>query len=353
MTRARIHEAAHTLGYMPGVEKRGRPRTKGAYLIDLVMGRFHDPWTNEITTGARTAAARHGFDLVLTVERDDPDDDWPQRIRSRSSVGVVLGLIYPTSDQMSVLESARIPVVLLEPLTDVRPGLTSVGATDWQGGFDAAAHLLSCGLRSLVIVTDEPRFRFGRERVRGFTDAVERIDPTVDVVVLSYPWAERRAEPWLVQHLFRRHDTPIGVFALTHYIATSIYRAAHLAQKSIPTDACVVGFDDPPEARFAAPPLTTTHQPLREMATVAVDLVVEAAHGAGLPGSRIELPTSLIVRGSTAFRSGRTGDEPVGAGEDGEYRTPRSADPEPVSGDDRGRGVATSRSTARGARTEG
>ena len=85
-TRARILAAARQLGHTPG-ESRGRPRSRPAQLIDLVLGHFHDPYTDEVTAGARTAAASLGYDLVLTAERDVPDDDWPMRIRSRGSAG--------------------------------------------------------------------------------------------------------------------------------------------------------------------------------------------------------------------------------------------------------------------------
>jgi LacI family transcriptional regulator len=299
VTRARIHEAAHSLGYQHGVERRGRPRSRGTFLIDLVMGRFHDPWTDEITAGARTTAAQHGYDLVLTVERDTPDDDWPQRIRARSSAGVVLGLIRPTQEQLAILEGAKIPIVLLEPPTDVRAGLTSVGSTDWQGGYDAAAHLISCGLRDLVVIADQPHYRFGRERIRGFQEAVERLAPEAGLQILSHSWADSMAEPWMLRNLFQGRTSPVGVFALTHYIAHSVYEAASLAHLSIPDDVCVVGFDDTTEARFASPPLTTMHQPLKKMSATAVDLIAKAAQGAALPGVRIELPTSLILRKST------------------------------------------------------
>jgi DNA-binding LacI/PurR family transcriptional regulator len=263
------------------------------------MGQFHDPWTDEITAGARTAAAEQGYDLVLTVERDVPDDDWPSRIRARNSAGVVLGLIRPTSQQLATLEGAKIPVVLLEPPTDVRPGLTSVGATDWQGGYDAAAHLLSCGLDDLVVIADQPHYRFGRERINGFRSAVEALAPSANLQVLTHSWSDSMAETWLTRGLFRDRTSPIGVFALTHYIARSVYEAAESAHLAIPDDVSVVGFDDTIESRYVSPPLTTMHQPLRQMSTVAVDLLVRAAEGAGLPARRIELPTSLIARGST------------------------------------------------------
>src|SRR5690606_39530886 len=54
----------------------------------------------------RTTASELGYDLVLTAERDDPADDWPERIRSRGSAGVIIGLIVPTSTQIAAMRRA-------------------------------------------------------------------------------------------------------------------------------------------------------------------------------------------------------------------------------------------------------
>src|SRR6187549_2847435 len=82
-TRERVVAAAHQLGYERGTEARGRPTTLDPRLIEFVLGSFDDAWTDEMTTGAREAAFRLGFDLVLTLERPDPTDDWPTRVATR------------------------------------------------------------------------------------------------------------------------------------------------------------------------------------------------------------------------------------------------------------------------------
>jgi len=49
-----------------------------------------------------------------------------------------------------------------------------------------------------------------------------------------------------------------------------------------------------------APPLTTVHQPLREMGTAAARMVLDLARGVVPELSRLELATKLVVRASTA-----------------------------------------------------
>jgi LacI family xylobiose transport system transcriptional regulator len=62
----------------------------------------------------------------------------------------------------------------------------------------------------------------------------------------------------------------------------------------------VVGFDDLPLGRWVGPQLTTVRQPLLKMGMTAAELVLCLADGRRPEQDRIELSTSLVVRGSTA-----------------------------------------------------
>jgi DNA-binding LacI/PurR family transcriptional regulator len=63
----------------------------------------------------------------------------------------------------------------------------------------------------------------------------------------------------------------------------------------------VAGFDDVPEAAAGEPPLTTVRQPYRELGREALSLLMEQIEDGRARGpARRELPTELVVRGSTA-----------------------------------------------------
>ena len=176
-TRARVLAAAQDLGHSRSGERRGRPRSGTSLLVDLVLGHFHDPYTDEVTAGAHIAASRLNYDLVLTAERQTPDDDWPMRIRSRGSAGVVLGLILPTSRQLAILQAADIPIVLMDPWSDPTVDLPSVRTTDHAGGAEAAEHLVAQGARRFIVIGGAPSYRYGRARVEGFESTIREAAP--------------------------------------------------------------------------------------------------------------------------------------------------------------------------------
>ena len=91
-----------------------------------------------------------------------------------------------------------------------------------------------------------------------------------------------------------------AVFAVTDVIAIDAMRALEDNGLTVPGDIAVVGFDDVPLAREVTPPLTTIRQPIYDIASMAMSMLVEEL----IPGNpselTIEVPTELVVRHSTA-----------------------------------------------------
>jgi DNA-binding LacI/PurR family transcriptional regulator len=68
----------------------------------------------------------------------------------------------------------------------------------------------------------------------------------------------------------------------------------------VPEDVSVIGYDDLPVAGYVDPPLTTVHQPMREVGALAADVLLDLITGLDRePGPHL-LPASLVVRKSTA-----------------------------------------------------
>jgi LacI family transcriptional regulator len=267
-------------------------------LLELVLGTFDDPWTSSIVAGIRKAAFARGYDLVLTLEREDAADDWPARVARRRPSGVILGVIKPTRLQLQELTTANIPIVLLDPMSDPHGELASVGTTDWQGGYDAGAHLAASGLKRFVFVAGVPRYRFGKAREEGFRAAIREWCREATITRVDADWGAAEVTRAFAAAI-RKTGTPVGVFASNDEMALAVYRAAERLRLAIPDDVSVVGFNDERRVAAASPPMTSVRQPLQAMTSRAVQLVGELRSGRGRPYERVELPTNLVVRQST------------------------------------------------------
>jgi DNA-binding LacI/PurR family transcriptional regulator len=89
------------------------------------------------------------------------------------------------------------------------------------------------------------------------------------------------------------------VFAANDQMALGILLALAEAERGVPEEVSVVGFDDTPESAFFSPPLTTVRQDFTEVGRRCVDQLVAAIAGETVAG-HVNVAPELVVRRSTA-----------------------------------------------------
>ena len=100
--------------------------------------------------------------------------------------------------------------------------------------------------------------------------------------------------------LLQMTSRPTAVFCSNDEMAAGACVAVHEAGLAIPGDVSVAGFDDIALARQIWPPLTTVRQPIYDIAKTATRLLVDLLAHNALPTPHHEIPTSLVIRASTA-----------------------------------------------------
>jgi len=301
-TRDRVMEAVRTVGYARAARSNVAESDAPA-MIDLVVNHVHGTWANGVLTGVESAATAANVDVVITVARED--GNWVSRLLRRPSHGAIVVLVDPAPAHFAALEAARIPVVLVTPMSEPSAPAMRVGVTNWDGGRAAAEHLLALGHRRLAVVGGDRTHLYSRARIDGFRSALEVHGAEAPEVVHG-DWDRGRAAA-AIAPVLAGPDQPTAVFACSDLMAMGVYDAAKAAGLRVPDDLSVVGFDDVPEASWGAPPLTTVRQPITEMGEVAVRMLLAAdapgeAASAELP--RVDLSTRLVVRASTARAAG-------------------------------------------------
>jgi DNA-binding LacI/PurR family transcriptional regulator len=297
-TRARVFKAMSSTRYL----NRRLPGRDTSGLIDVVIDGIGTPWALEILRGAEEAAARRGSAAVVTSTMHDTFSmtAWLARLAARRSDGVIFVLSRADHSEIEALRELHTPVVLLDPVGGTDPSLTSVGATNWTGGFAATEHLISRGHTRIGFIGGPPELECSRQRFEGYSAALRR--------------AKLSVEPELVTHgefmtpggyaagalLLDLPDRPTAIFASSDLQAAGVYEAARERDVKIPSELSVVGFDDTAICGYLSPSLTSVRQPLADMAAEAIRLIFELGDNpSSASGRRIELATSLVVRDST------------------------------------------------------
>jgi DNA-binding LacI/PurR family transcriptional regulator len=134
-------------------------------------------------------------------------------------------------------------------------------------------------------------------RERGYRDALEShgipFDPEL---VVPGEFDEEQAFAAMQQLLLDSVDFD-AVFSGDDDAAIGVYRALKMANRIIPDDVAVVGFDDVQFSRYISPALTTVRAPIEEVGREAVRQLIRLLNGEQAQ-SLVLMRTELVIRES-------------------------------------------------------
>jgi LacI family transcriptional regulator len=259
------------------------------------------PWMGDVLQGAVDVVESEGYGLLLfTCNRGDESmRQFETQVSAQSFDGLLVIEPEGTIDYIAQLHERGLPVVLIDDRGH-QPMFPSVATTNRVGGAAAAAHLIALGRRRPVVITGMYTFGCTQERLAGFADefadAGLSLDPRL-VIEGDFTFDCGRQA---VKKLLDAGDRFDAVFAHNDLSAAGAMQAIREAGLRVPDDVAVVGFDDIPLAAHTDPPLTTVRQPLRQMGEAAARMLLSHFDGATLPDQPHTIPTTLMIRGSTA-----------------------------------------------------
>jgi LacI family transcriptional regulator len=301
-TRALVQELLHEHDY---VARRGRPALSPA--IELFFHGQLNAYHTEVLQGVVEAAAEAGVAVVVSMRPRGQRGAgakrpaaWARALANAGRQAAILVTSELAAADLTALTRARMPVVVIDPLNLPSARVTSVGSTNFAGGLLATQHLLDLGHRRIAYLGGPAAAACNQARMQGYRGAMEAGGAPV-------PDEYARTGRFSYEHgvaggvaLLDLPEPPTAVFAGSDETALGVIEAARVRGLRIPGDLSVVGFDDTPVARLAAPPLTTVRQPLREMGAIAVRTALRLVAGERVDFHHVELATELVVRQSTA-----------------------------------------------------
>ncbi|MFG2133267.1 LacI family DNA-binding transcriptional regulator [Streptomyces sp. NPDC048751] len=301
-TRARVEDLLRRHGY----RKRPQTTTSRAALLDLVFNNLDSPWAVEIIRGVEEVAHAAGVGTVVSAIHGRSGDarEWMRNLRARASDGVILvtsALDPVLHEQLRIL---GVPLVVVDPTGSPDLDAPTVGAANWSGGLTATEHLLSLGHRRIGLIAGPPRLLCSRARFDGYRAALEAAGIPVDASLVVPGDFHPESGFTGCNTLLDLPEPPTALFAASDQMALGAIEALRRRGLRVPEDMSVVGFDDLPEVRWSAPPLTTVRQPLADMGKVAVRTVLRLARDEQPDSPRVELGTELVIRSSTAAPRG-------------------------------------------------
>jgi LacI family transcriptional regulator len=287
----RVRLAADRLGYRPNLTALGLARGFTG-MVGVIVPDLANPFFPTVLKALEAAAGADNCRVIIA----DSNEDEEQEVRlaeelSRRCDGIVLCAVRMSTSQLRHVARTGAPMVLVNR---VEPALEIASAAiDFAIGVDAAMdHLAELGHRRVGYLAGPPHAWSNVRRLAAFKAAAKRLGVKTTVVPAGSATADAYAAmPELI-------DAGVtAVLAYNDLVAFGALERLWDYGLSAPADISLVGFDDIPAARFAAPPMTTVRLPKAELGTAAWELLRERTER-NTVGKRWLAP-EFLVRGST------------------------------------------------------
>jgi LacI family transcriptional regulator len=301
--RDAVQRVVAELDYRPNAFARSLSSSR-SYLLGLFIDDPVSGYAADVQHGALLRCRERSYHLVVEPV-DLARDGWAEQVRDSIAALRLDGAVIapPICDEQALVDifvDAGLPHVLMAP--SVEPPLSGAVRMDDHGAaLEMTAYLLGLGHRRIGFVQGPVAHSASLRREEGFRAAMAAAGIMVDDRWIVRGDFSFRSGLELGDRLLAEGERPTAIFACNDDMALGVLITAMKHGIAVPDVLSVCGFDDAASSRAAWPQITTIRQPKAEMASSAVDILVnpDFRRRSASPGFHLMLPHSLIVRGST------------------------------------------------------
>ena len=295
-SRERVLRAMTQLGYVANTQARSLAGGR-SYVVGLLVQDLGTGYIGEVIRGIDDELAKAQYNLMLftTHRRKVKESLFVTTLTQGSSDGLLLVLPRNAVAYLDSLRRRKFPYVLIDHqgIDELGP---SVGASNWQGGYDATNYLIELGHRRIGFIMGTPELGCSQRRLEGYKAAMCHHNLPVDPALIQEGDFYQPAGFKGGVELLKLANRPTAIFASNDMMAFGVMDAVREEGLSIPKDISIIGFDDILQSANVHPRLTTVRQPLEQMGRVATTMLLELINNPDRQPEKLELATELIIR---------------------------------------------------------
>jgi LacI family transcriptional regulator len=301
-----VRTAIRELNYSPNEIARSL-KVRQTRMLAMVLPDITNPFFPEIIRGAEDTAFERGYFLMTanTDEQIGRERRIVAALRSYRVDGVLLASASGTDT--THLKSTLDAGVALVCLDRTVPGVKTdaVLLDNVRGARECVRHMIQKGHRRIAIITGPLDVQTGRERLRGYEEALREADiPAEPGRILEGDFRHDsgyRLGKQIIERPAREHAArPAAIFVCNGVMTLGVLKAFEELNVRCPQDIALATFDDLAVDSPFHPHLTTVVQPSYEMGARAAGILIDRIEGRiSKEPTTVRVAPTLIVREST------------------------------------------------------
>ncbi|QCI13499.1 LacI family transcriptional regulator [Pseudomonas putida] len=295
-TRAKVMEAATTLGYRPNLVARSLI-TRRSGLIGVVVPSMTNPFYAEVLECLSKALEPEGYRVLLfsTAHQENSDPIMEDVLRHRVDALIMVSASL-SSRFADECKRVGLPVAMLNRKVD-SPAISSVTGDNTDGGALIADYLVQTGHRRPAFIAGAAHSSTSRDREQSFYARLAQLGQNQPLREMgNFDMLEAMAA---TQRLLALPEPPDAIFCANDLTAIAVLNVMFESGISPGKDISVVGFDNIKMANWPLLGLTTYAQPIERMARKAVDVIQAQLEDISTPAIHEVVRGELIIRSSS------------------------------------------------------
>ena len=298
-TKKKVKAAIKQLGYRPNIVARSL-KTQRSRTIGIIVPDISSQVYPEIVRGAEDVANMYGYNVMLCNSDCDgeKEKEYLRVLKEKMSDGVLYMSSSLDKETLDLINEIDIKTILVET-SNKDNALPSVSIDNVKGAYEATKHILSKGRKNIAFIGIEKHEKnaWGM-RYEGYEMALKEAGMEVNLEICYFNNLKIKSGKDGVEKILSSGHNIDGIVCASDEIAIGAINMLRESGLSVPKDVSVIGFNGIEIARNFYPVITTIEQPMYDMGSVAMRMLIKLLNKEELDNAYYDLPYTLIEGGS-------------------------------------------------------
>jgi DNA-binding LacI/PurR family transcriptional regulator len=291
--RKKILEVAEQLDYKPNAQARSLI-TRKTMMVGIIMRNMRDPFYSAVLEIFHTRLSPLGYQLIfINSENEEIQESEIAKLLEYNVEGVIVTDAILSPEASKKLKRYDIVPILFNRYTE-NLETSAVYCDNYMAAKQIATYLVQQGHRKFAFVSGPPNTSTTIDRLKGFKEVLDEhhiVDLIIEPGLYTYESGFKSAQ----ELVMRKRDIDC-IFCGSDIIALGVMDAVRLVGLKIPEDISVVGFDNIRMLGWVPYPLTTWEQPLEDMVTRTVELLLKEINDKTAKPQVVVMKGHLVIR---------------------------------------------------------
>ncbi len=297
-TKQKVKDAIKKLAYRPNIVARSL-KTQKTKTIGIVIPDISSQIYAEIVRGAEDVSNIYNYNVILC--NTDLDTEKEMEYLRVLKEKMVDGIIYMSSSLeegiINLIKELEIATVLVET-SDKNNVFPSVTLDNKKAAHEAVTYLVKNGNRKIAYIgAHADVFNASALRYYGYKAALDENGLYEDKNLVHFGALKAKDGYEAINHMLDTSKFD-AVFCGNDEIAMGVINALRDNGIKVPDDVDVMGFDNIPTASIFYPKITTIEQPLYDMGSVGMRMLIKIINKKKVEQEHYILDYKLIERDS-------------------------------------------------------